>query len=99
MSTASPACLSSPPPPPRLLSLVRDHWGLESHHWIRDVTFGEDRSAVRTRFAPQNMATLRNLVVGLIEFQEKVRKTFRDIPVVMRRFARFPEEAVALLSL
>ena len=48
---------------------------------------------------PQNMATLRNLVVGLIEFQEKVRKTFRDIPVVMRRFARFPEEAVALLSL
>ena len=85
--------------PVRLLSLVRDHWGIESRHWIRDATFGEDRSAVRTRFAPQNMATLRNLTIGLIALKEKTRKTLRDIPVVMRRLARFPEEALALLNL
>lgn len=85
--------------PERLLAYVRNHWSLEAHHWTRDVTFGEDRSAVRTRSAPQNMASLRNLVVGLIRLWENARDTFRDLPVVMRRSARFPEEALAILGL
>jgi hypothetical protein len=32
---------------------------------VRDVTFGEDLSQVRTGAAPQVMATLRNLVISL----------------------------------
>ena len=32
---------------------------------MRDVTFGEDPSTVRTGHAPRNLATLRNLVIGL----------------------------------
>ena len=37
---------------------------------------------------------------GGIDFDVLVtRKTLRDIPVVMRRLARFPEEALALLNL
>jgi len=43
----------------------RAHWGIERLHYVRDVTFGEDRSTVRTGHAPQNFATLRNLVIGL----------------------------------
>lgn len=43
----------------------RGHWGIERLHYVRDVTFGEDRSTVRTGHAPQNLATLRNLVIGL----------------------------------
>lgn len=43
----------------------RGHWGIERLHYVSDVTFGEDRSTVRTGYAPQNLATLRNLVVGL----------------------------------
>jgi predicted transposase YbfD/YdcC len=43
----------------------RGHWGLEGVHYVRDVTFGEDFSTVRTGHAPQNLAALRNLAIGL----------------------------------
>ena len=49
----------------RLLKVSRGHWGIENRvHWVRDVTFDEDRSQVRTGAAPQVMAGLRNLVIG-----------------------------------
>ena len=36
------------------MSLSRGHWGIENRlHWVRDVTFDEDRSQVRTGAAPQ----------------------------------------------
>lgn len=37
-----------------------------SLHYVRDETFGEDRSRIRTGNAPENMATLRNLSIGVI---------------------------------
>lgn len=44
----------------------RGHWSIENPiHYVRDVTFGEDQSTIRTGHAPQNMAALRNLVIGL----------------------------------
>ena len=45
---------------------LRQHWGIEnSVHWVRDVTFDEDRSTVRTGAGPQVTATVRNTVVNL----------------------------------
>ena len=36
-------------------------------HWVRDVTFDEDRSQVRTGSAPkQIMAALRNLTISAL---------------------------------
>ena len=35
-------------------------------HWVRDVTFREDASQIKTGSRPRIMATLRNLVIGLI---------------------------------
>lgn len=32
-------------------------------HWVRDVSFDEDRSQVRTAPGPQVMAALRNLAI------------------------------------
>jgi hypothetical protein len=49
----------------QLQTLRRGHWGIESVHYVRDVTFGEDASTVHTGHAPQNLAALRNLVIGL----------------------------------
>ncbi len=47
-----------------LPTLLRDHWGIENTlHHVRDVTFDEDRSAVRTKAAPQVCAACRNLVL------------------------------------
>ena len=46
-------------PPATLAAWVQGHWGIENRlHWVRDVTFDEDRSHVRTGNAPQVMATL-----------------------------------------
>ena len=53
--------------PAQLLALVRAHWTIENRlHWVRDVTFDEDRSQVRRGAGPQVMATLRNLAISLL---------------------------------
>ena len=49
----------------QLQAFRRGHWAIETIHYVRDVTFGEDASSVRTGHAPQNLAALRNLVIGL----------------------------------
>jgi len=51
----------------RLLDLVRGQWTIENGlHWVRDVTFDEDRSQVRKGKGPQVMATLRNLAISIL---------------------------------
>ena len=53
--------------PRRLLDLNRKHWGIEnSLHWVRDETFREDRSQIRTGNASQVMATIRNLAITIL---------------------------------
>lgn len=49
--------------PVLLARWLRGHWAIEALHWIRDVSFDEDRSQVRSSHGPQIMAALRNLVV------------------------------------
>ncbi|MBK6870740.1 MAG: ISAs1 family transposase [Kineosporiaceae bacterium] len=56
-------------PPTVLAAWVQGHWGIENRsHWVRDVTFDEDRSRVRTANAPHVMATLRNTARSLTRF-------------------------------
>ncbi len=51
---------------PQIQAFRRGHWNIENPiHYVRDVTFGEDRSTARTGHTPENLATLRNLVIGL----------------------------------
>ncbi|MGI8680332.1 MAG: ISAs1 family transposase, partial [Jatrophihabitans sp.] len=50
-----------------LAQLIRGHWAIENQiHHVRDTTFAEDASQVRTGNAPRVMATLRNISIGLI---------------------------------
>jgi predicted transposase YbfD/YdcC len=79
--------------PRRLLEFVRGHWGIEnSSHYVRDVTFGEDRSRLRTGSAPQILAALRNLALTLIH-----RHGSSQIAATRRHFASHPHKAFALL--
>jgi hypothetical protein len=53
-------------PPETIAAWVQGHWSIENRcHWVRDVTYDEDRSRVRTGNAPHLMATLRNLAISL----------------------------------
>lgn len=53
--------------PAQLAQWVRGHWGIEALHHIRDVTYGEDASQIRTGNGPQVMATLRNLGIAILK--------------------------------
>lgn len=45
---------------------IRDHWKIEnSLHYVKDVTFKEDRLKIRSENAPQNMSVLRTLVINI----------------------------------
>jgi predicted transposase YbfD/YdcC len=52
--------------PEQLAALVREHWGIESLHWLRDTVYREDNSTARTRSGPRVMAALRNLAIGAL---------------------------------
>ncbi|MFC8278167.1 ISAs1 family transposase [Streptomyces sp. NPDC057271] len=43
--------------PSQLARLVRDHWTIEALHHVRDTTFAEDASQLRTGNTPRAMAT------------------------------------------
>jgi predicted transposase YbfD/YdcC len=53
--------------PARLADLLRGHWAIENGlHYVRDVTFAEDASQVRTGSGPSVMACLPNLAIGVL---------------------------------
>jgi len=80
--------------PERLLELVRGHWQMEhTSHWVRDVTFDEDRSQVRCGSIPQVMAALRNTTVGLLR-----GAGYTNIAAACRQLAAQPIRALALIG-
>jgi len=50
--------------PGDLLAYLRGHWAIEMHHYVRDVTLGEDASRVSR--AHQAKAAIRNTVIGIL---------------------------------
>lgn len=89
--TTLSSCKASPE---RLLDLNRGHWSIENRsHYVRDVSFGEDRSRLRTGNAPQILAAFRNLAITLIH-----RFGSSHIKATRRHFASCPQKALALLS-
>jgi len=81
--------------PGRLLALVRGQWQIENQsHWVRDVTFDEDRSQVRCGNIPQVMAALRNTTIGLLRWAG-----YTNIAAACRRLAAQPVQALALIGI
>jgi predicted transposase YbfD/YdcC len=81
--------------PEHLAGYVRGHWCIENKiHWVRDVTFREDASRVRTASRPRVMATLRNLAIGLIR-----RAGHTKIAATIRKIKYDPHLLLAILSL
>jgi predicted transposase YbfD/YdcC len=81
--------------PAELAGWVRGHWQIENAlHWVRDVTFAEDLSQVRTGHAPQVMASLRNLVISLHRLAGAT-----NIAAALRHHARDALRPLRLLKL
>lgn len=79
----------------RLLSLWRGHWSIENRlHWVRDVTFDEDRSQVRTGSGPQVVAALRSTAIAVHR-----RAGHANIAAALRTYAARPLAALPLLGL
>ena len=79
----------------RLLGIWRGHWGIENRlHWVRDVVFGEDQSQVRTGSAPQLLAALRNLVIGMLRLNG-----VKNIAAALRHYGWKPWETLTLIGL
>jgi predicted transposase YbfD/YdcC len=53
--------------PAQIARWARGHWGIEALHHIRDVTYSEDASQIRTGNGPQVMAALRNLAIAILK--------------------------------
>lgn len=86
----------SPRVPARtLLRLIREHWHIENRlHYVRDVTFGEDASQVRSRTVPQALAALPNAVLSVLR-----QHGYDNIAAALRHFAWSPGAALHLLGL
>lgn len=58
--------LSQPFRPVQLLTIVREHWGIENRlHWTLDVVLDEDGARNRKDNAPANLAILRRLALNI----------------------------------
>ena len=67
-----------------MLDSSRKHWCIENRlHYVRDVTFDEDRSRVRRGAGAQVMASIRNLALSILRIAGA-----RYIPSALRCCAR-----------
>jgi len=77
-----------------IASWVKGHWEIENRlHWVRDVTYGEDKSLVRTGNAPRVMASLRSLAISLLRLDGH-----DNIAAANRHHQRDPQRTLKLLQ-
>jgi predicted transposase YbfD/YdcC len=80
--------------PATLAAWVRGHWHIENKlHWVRDVTYQEDKSLVRTGNAPRVMASLRSLAISVLRLDGHT-----NIAAANRHHARDPQRTLKLLQ-
>lgn len=80
--------------PAQLASMIRSHWQIEALHHVRDTTFAEDASQLRTGSAPRTMAAWRNLAIGAL----RIAGT-HSIAAALRANSRDPKRPLALFGL
>lgn len=79
----------------RLLELIRNQWSIEnSLHYVRDVTFGEDRCQIKKGSAPRVLASMRNLAISLFRLHG-----IKNIARGLLKMVLSPREALALVGI
>ncbi len=79
--------------PDEFADIARGHWHIENRlHWVRDVTFAEDSSQIRTGHGPAVMASLRNLAISVHRHHGAT-----NIAAATRHVSRHPSRVLPLL--
>ncbi len=79
----------------QVLGYNRGHWQIENRlHYVRDMTYDEDRSQVRRGGRPQAMATLRNVAISLLRLAGA-----ENIAAATRYLGREQERPLRLIGL
>jgi predicted transposase YbfD/YdcC len=79
----------------QLAAWIRGHWGIENRlHHVRDRTYREDDSKIRTGQLPRTMATLRNLAISIFRQDGQA-----NIAAALRRAARDYHRPLSALGL
>jgi predicted transposase YbfD/YdcC len=77
--------------PSNILNESRNHWAIENcEHYVRDVTFDEDKSKIRTGNGPHMMAIMRNIALNLLRS--------RSVKNIREKIIQFSSRPEALLS-
>lgn len=62
---------------------IKSHWAIENGlHWVKDVTFKEDASRIRTANAPQNISVFRNMAINIFR-----RNSYQNLAQAQRLVA------------
>lgn len=78
-----------------LADWIRGHWSIENKtHWVRDVTYDEDRSQIRAGTGPHVMAALRNAAIGALRLAGAT-----NIAAANRHHAHDTNRPLALLGI
>jgi predicted transposase YbfD/YdcC len=81
--------------PARLADYIRGHWAIENGlHHVRDTTFAEDGSQVRTGSGPHVMVCFRNLAIGVLSRAGPV-----NLAAALRHHARDPARPLTTLGI
>ena len=56
---------------------VRNHWKVESCHWILDVSFREDESQKRVRQAAKNFAMIRRIAFNILKLDKASKRSIK----------------------
>ena len=72
---------------------VREHWAIESYHWILAVIFREDASRTLNKNVARNLNILRKLAISILEelpFRKKFSRRIKRyiISLDVRRYLK-----------
>lgn len=74
---------------------IRSHWSIEnSLHHIKDETFKEDSSRVRTKNAPANLSLIRNIAINIFR-ENNYQNIAQAIRLVSNNIAKMFEMITA----
>lgn len=87
---------SSKNSPAIMMKNIRDHWKIESMHWMLDVVLKEDDSAMNKGNVPANMAIIRRFILNILT-QMKGKRESR--PMLMKMIGWSPNHLHKFINL